>query len=52
MILLLLALAFNFTVHRKSIASNKPSKAVAGTSLLLWTGVIAGGLFIAFVNQS
>jgi hypothetical protein len=49
MILLLLAIAFNFTVHRKSIDSGAPSKAVALTSLLLWTGVIAGGLFIAFV---
>jgi hypothetical protein len=49
MILLLLAIAFNFTVHRKTIASGTPSKGVAWTSLLLWTGVIAGGLFIAFV---
>ena len=51
MILLLSAIAFNFTVHRKMIASGAPNKAVASISLLLWTGVIAGGLFIAFVNM-
>ena len=49
MVLLLLALAFNFTVHRKAIASGSPGKGVALTSLLLWAGVIAGGIFIAFV---
>jgi len=47
--LLLLALAFNFTVHRKAIASGSGGKGVAVTSLLLWAGVIAGGIFIAFV---
>jgi hypothetical protein len=52
MILLLLAIVFNFTIHRKTLASGAPSKAVAAISLLLWTGVIAGGLFIAFVNQA
>jgi hypothetical protein len=51
MILLVLALAFNFTVHRKSIASGGTNKAVAAISLLLWGGVVAGGLFIAFVNM-
>jgi hypothetical protein len=47
--LFLLALAFNFTVHRRAIASGSPGKGVALTSLLLWASVIAGGIFIAFV---
>ena len=49
MALLLAALGFNFTVHRKMLKSGGTGKGVAWTSLLLWTGVIFGGIFIAFV---
>ena len=49
---LVLGLIFNYTIHRKAAladASGPPAKLVACVSLLLWVGVIAGGLFIAFV---
>jgi hypothetical protein len=52
MVLLLLAIVFNYTIHRKTIASGASalqSKLVASVSLALWVGVIAGGLFIGFV---
>jgi hypothetical protein len=49
MVLLLAALGFNFTVHRKMIKSGGTGKAVAWTSLLLWASVIFCGIFIAFV---
>ena len=52
MVLLVLALVFNYTTHRKVVrlgASPLRSKLVAFISLALWVGVIAGGLFIGFV---
>jgi Family of unknown function (DUF6644) len=51
MVLLVLAIAFHYTIHRKAVQSGQQSmhKLVAFISLGLWTGVIAGGLFIAFV---
>jgi hypothetical protein len=49
---LLLAILFNYTVHRK-VAMSDSSGAVAGltavVSLALWVSVVAGGIFIAFV---
>jgi hypothetical protein len=49
---LLLALVFQYTVHRK-VASSDPSAAVGAlvgiVSVALWVSVVAGGLFIAFV---
>lgn len=50
---LLVAILYNFTIHRKVAASTTASpgvtKLVAIVSLLLWAGVVFGGVFIAFV---
>jgi hypothetical protein len=49
---LLLAILYNFTVHRRlamSDVSPMMSRLAAGVSLLLWLSVVSGGLFIAFV---
>ena len=48
---LLLAILYHYTVHRSVVAAEPgPSmaRAVAVGSLMLWTSVVAGGLFIAF----
>jgi hypothetical protein len=49
MALLLVALGFQHTIHRRTIKSGKLKPWVAWTSILLWFGIIAGGVFIAFV---
>jgi hypothetical protein len=51
MVLLALAIVFQYTIHRRAVQKGDPSghKLVALISLGLWAGVIAGGLFIAFV---
>jgi len=52
MFALLVALIYNYTIHRKVAMENDPSgvgKLVAVLSLALWVSVVAGGLFIAFV---
>jgi hypothetical protein len=52
MICLLLAIVFNYTIHRKvALSESAPmvSKLVGGISVALWVSVVAGGLFIAFV---
>jgi hypothetical protein len=52
MVCLMLALLFHFTLHRRAVRSDVPPIAagLAGaTSLLLWTAVVAGGRFIAFI---
>jgi hypothetical protein len=49
---LLAALLFYFTIHRRAVrpgASPAVMKLAAMISLLLWTGVVAGGRMIAFV---
>jgi len=46
------AVIFHYTVHRKAVASDTPpqnGKLVAWISILLWCGVIFGGIFIGFV---
>jgi Family of unknown function (DUF6644) len=53
MVCLLLAIIFNYTIHRKAARSETPppnAKLVACISLLLWAGVIFGGIFIGFVG--
>jgi hypothetical protein len=50
---LLLAIAFNYSIHRRAIASRLSSAAarlVACISLVLWISVIFGGIFIAVVR--
>ena len=49
---LLLAILYNYTIHRKAAqadAVGMGGKLVGVISLALWTSVVAGGLFIAFV---
>jgi hypothetical protein len=48
---LAVAIAFNYSVHwrvARSAASRGVLRMVGAVSLLLWTSVVAGGLFIAF----
>ena len=50
---LLLAIAFNYTVHRRAITSHlsrAAARLVACVSLVLWISVIFGGIFIAVVR--
>ncbi len=52
MVFFVLAVSFHYTVHRKAVASDTPppnGKLVACVSLVLWCGVIFGGIFIGFV---
>ena len=53
MYVLLAALVYNFTVHRKVATMGKPppvlSKVVAIVSLLLWVSVVFGGIFTGFL---
>jgi len=52
MIVLLLALVFHYTIHKKAVATEQPPSwgALAGAlSLLLWFGVGAAGRAIGFV---
>jgi hypothetical protein len=55
MFFLLLAIIFNYTIHRKVVfaAITPPSgKFVASISLALWMCVIFGGIFIGFLNPT
>jgi hypothetical protein len=50
---LLLAIAFNYTIHRRAISPGMAPAAarlVACISLALWVSVIFGGIFIAVVR--
>jgi hypothetical protein len=52
MVALLIAIIYNYTIHRKVVLSGAPpgmNKAVGIISLALWISVVFGGLFIAFV---
>lgn len=53
MYVLLAALIYNFTIHRKVATMKKPppvlSKLVAFFSLLLWIAVVFGGIFTGFL---
>ncbi|HLI82483.1 MAG TPA: DUF6644 family protein [Bryobacteraceae bacterium] len=51
MVCLLAAIVFHYTAHRKMVGSDKPgasAKLLASLSLMLWAGVIFGGIFIGF----
>jgi hypothetical protein len=53
MYVLIAALLYNFTVHRKVATMEHPppalSKSVAIVSLLLWVSVVFGGIFVGFL---
>ena len=51
-LMLTLAIIYNYTIHRKVALSNATggvAMVVGGLSVLLWTSVVFGGLWIAFV---
>jgi hypothetical protein len=54
MYVLLAAIIYNFTIHRKVATMKNPSAAlsrvVAGGSLLLWVLVVFGGIFTGFLE--
>jgi len=54
MYVLLAALIYNFTVHRKVATMENPppglSKLVAIVSLLLWVSIVSGGIFTGFLE--
>ena len=53
MVFFLLAILFNYTIHRKVAQRNSPhGKAVACISLTLWSLVVFGGIFIGFLNST
>ena len=59
MFFLLLAIVFNYTIHRRVVSrvvtgDSTPAsgKLVASVSLLLWTCVVFGGIFIGFLNPT
>jgi uncharacterized membrane protein YcfT len=50
---LVLAVVFQYTVHRRALLTQLPRSSavvIASVSLLLWTSVIFGGIFIAVVR--
>ena len=52
MVFFVAAIVFHYTIHRKAVSSDVPppnGKLVATVSLLLWIGVIFGGIFIGFI---
>lgn len=54
MVCLVLALIFNYTIHRKALspdASPGVQRWVAVTSLVLWLSVIFGGIFLAILQH-
>lgn len=53
MVLLLLALILHYTVRSKAVAGPEGSgKWVAIISLLLWAGIVGGGIFIGFAGDA
>jgi len=55
MLFLVLAITFNYTIHRRVVASGASTgrtKLVACVSLLLWMCVVFGGIFIGFLNPT
>lgn len=49
---LAIALVFNYTIHRQALSktlSRVSARLIGSFSLLLWTGLIFGGIFIAVV---
>jgi hypothetical protein len=54
MFFLLLAIVFQYTVHRKATRPDAPpgGKAVPLVSMALWMCVVFGGIFIGFLNPT
>ena len=54
MVFFVTAIIFNYTIHRKVVRSDGRSgaKVVASVSLVLWSCVVFGGIFIGFLNST
>ncbi len=54
MVFFVSGIVFNYTIHRKVVNADAPNggKAVACVSLLLWSMVFFGGIFIGFLNPT
>jgi hypothetical protein len=53
MFFFVLAIIFNYTIHRKVVQSDGPNgKLIACVSLVLWSCVLFGGIFIGFLNST
>jgi hypothetical protein len=60
MFFLVLAIIFNYTIHRKTVMAENTTGSIYGTrdkfvacvSLCLWALVIFGGIFIGFLNST
>lgn len=53
--LLTIALIFHYTIHQKLAFEDAPlqrTRWVAIASLLLWAGIVFGGIFIAFTGEA
>jgi hypothetical protein len=52
MVFFVSAVGFHYTIHRRVLQPETPphnGKAIACVSLILWAGVIFGGIFIGFI---
>jgi hypothetical protein len=52
MVFFVSAVTFHYTIHRRALASGTlphNGKAIACVSLVLWAGVLFGGIFIGFI---
>ena len=52
MIFFVSAVIFHYTIHRHALDNERPpgsGRAIACVSLILWAGVIFGGIFIGFI---
>ena len=52
MVFFVSAVIFHYTIHRRALVSGPPphnGKTIACVSLLLWAGVLFGGIFIGFI---
>ena len=49
---LVLAIVIHYTVRRKRIDSGTAGKGIALLSLVLWAGVLGGGIFIGFFTTA
>jgi hypothetical protein len=53
MVFFVSAIVYNYTIHRKALKADSPNgKRAACISLILWAGVIFGGIFIGFLNST
>jgi hypothetical protein len=52
MTLLLAALIFHYTVHQPKAFADDPAKWPGAVSLLLWSGIVFCGIFIAFTGEA